>query len=127
VSVQDCRYFDSCSAPICPLDGCPGAVWYPDEEICRAYKYHQGVLWVGNQRKIAKRAKGTDTCYTWAMLNRDIVVRKGIEGANPDARDFDAEVKRWIASHPERTPDQKAAAQHRGQNLQRQAKEGALA
>jgi hypothetical protein len=55
------------------------------------------------------------------MLNRDMVIRKGIEGANPDAKDSEAEIRRWMDAHPERTKEQKAAAKQRGQQLQKAA------
>ena len=34
---DQCRYFDSCSAALCPLDEkhLKAGIWYPDEEICR--------------------------------------------------------------------------------------------
>jgi len=32
----ECPYFDSCNAPICPLDENKGkAIWYSDEAICK--------------------------------------------------------------------------------------------
>lgn len=121
MSPKDCRYFDTCSAPLCPLHADGAGIWYPDEPICKAHKHHQGARWVANQRKIARKAKSTEGYFTKAMLNRDMVIRKGIEGANPDAKDSEAEVHRWIATHPERTPEQKAAARERGQQLQKAA------
>lgn len=116
---KDCKYFDTCSAPLCPLDDNRGAIWYADEPICKAYQHHQNARWIQNQRKIAKRAKNTDTCYTKDMLDRDIIIRPGIEGADPDARDFEAEVKKWIRNHPERTPEQKAKAKRLGKQLKK--------
>ncbi len=118
---KDCKYFDTCSASLCPLDNNRGAIWYPDEPICKSHKHHQSARWVQNQRKVAKRAKDTETCYNRDMLNRDIIIRTGIEGANPDAQDFEAEVKKWIRNHPERTAEQKARAKHRGNQLKKTA------
>jgi hypothetical protein len=33
---MDCKYFDGCSAPLCPKDeGIADRTWFPDEDICR--------------------------------------------------------------------------------------------
>ena len=56
MSDSNCRLFDSCSAPICPLDEQNSEyIWYPDEEICRQRKDVPN--WVTQQRKIAKDKK----------------------------------------------------------------------
>ena len=121
MSPKDCTHFDTCSAPLCPLHADGAGLWYPDEPICKSHKHHQGARWVANQRKIAKKAKSAEGYFTKAMLDRDFLVRRGIEGCNPDALDADAEIRRWIAAHPERTAEQKAAARERGQQLQKAA------
>jgi hypothetical protein len=55
------------------------------------------------------------------MLDRDCIIRAGIEGIDPDSKDPDADLQRWLESHPERTEAQKAAAKQRGQQLQKAA------
>jgi len=59
-------------------------IWYPDEEICRA-KEAQKLKWVRVQRQIAKLHKqfGVEGYFTYDMLNRIKLVRKGIKGRNP--------------------------------------------
>jgi hypothetical protein len=33
---MDCKYFDGCSAPVCPKDpGREKTTWFADEDICR--------------------------------------------------------------------------------------------
>lgn len=88
-SPQDCPYWaKGCSAPLCPLeDNLDRAVWYPDEPICRANKYTKGKDWISQQRKVAKQATRTNLFFTKQMLDRGFVVRKGIEGVDPDAKD----------------------------------------
>lgn len=115
---QDCRHWDSCSAPLCPLDlqSMEHGIWYPDEEICRSRTHRQGLKWIENQRKIAKKAKSTDTYFTVEMLDRDFIVRSGIEGIDPDSKNPEKEYKQWFVSHPEQSAEQKQKKQQQAQN-----------
>lgn len=109
--MRDCRYFDKCSAPLCPRDaGMASRPWFPDEEICRARKETSGLKWIDNQRKIQRKAKSVDKYFTLEMLDRDCIIRAGIEGIDPDSKDPDADLQRWLESHPERTEAQKEQA-----------------
>ena len=112
---QDCKYFNTCSAPICPLYSNPNPIWYPDEEICRAKAHHNNAIWVQSQKKITKKARRTDLYFSYNMLNKDVIIRAGIEGVDPDANNPDAEVKKWLRNHPERTQQQKQKAQQQAQ------------
>jgi hypothetical protein len=98
---KDCKKFDSCSAPICPL-ALGSYIWYPDEEICK-YLMFAKLVWIRNQKKIAKRAKDNDTYYTLGMLKQKCVIRKGITGLDPD-KDISKQKKdvlNWLQDHPE--------------------------
>ena len=109
--MMDCRYFDKCSAPLCPRDpGLASRPWFPDEEICRARKETSGLKWIENQRKVQRKAKSVDRFFTLEMLDRDCIIRAGIEGIDSDAKDPEADLQRWLESHPERTPEQKEQA-----------------
>ncbi len=60
---DDCRLYETCSAPLCPLDraSLQNGIWYPDEEICRSRTFGN-LTWIRQQGKIAKSAPGrTDT------------------------------------------------------------------
>ena len=126
-SWEECRYFDclnnACNAPICPLnpDSLKYCAWFPDEEICRKASVPEGVK---IQRKIEKKSKNTETCYTWAMLNRHIKVSTGIAGVDPEritGVEDETVVREWIGKHPvirERTAEEKAILQERGKVLQ---------
>jgi len=114
---QNCRQWDKCSAPLCPLDDNKvHIIWYPDEEICHSRTHRQGLKWIENQRKVRKKAKSTDTYFTLEMLDRDFIVKAGITGIDPDSKDPEKEYKQWFVSHPEQTAEQK-------QKKQEQAKE----
>ena len=96
-----CKYFDSCSAPMCPKDG--GVIktaWFASEPICRL---HDVPRWVKQQRKIAKTgANETAGCFTLPMLERHCVIGKKISGIDLDGSETerkDAE-RNWLDKHP---------------------------
>lgn len=95
-----CKNFKSCNAPLCPLDkgSLTFGVWYPVEEICKL-KGYRNLPFVVNQRKIQKRAKDRNTYYTYRMLNRSIVIKRGIKGLNP-ARPRREQEDLWLKGHP---------------------------
>lgn len=92
---KDCKYFDECSAPLCPLDedSLKNGIWYPDEEICRK-RGCKKIKFVQNQTKISKRCEDVSKYFTYEMLNSLQVVRKGIVGLDPD-KDEEKQLKEW--------------------------------
>ena len=97
---MDCKYFETCSAPICPRNAASlkNSVWYGDEEVCRV----ENAPLVKRQRKIAKLGLGiNDGCFTAAMLERTCVVGRGMRGIPPEDYPFDEPVKKWLNAHPE--------------------------
>jgi len=81
-----CPFFDSCDAPICPLDENKGkAIWYSDEAICKNPEY-SGLDFIITQKKIAKvnKTHSVKGYFTLKMLNQKIIVRSGIQGINED-------------------------------------------
>jgi hypothetical protein len=85
MDTKDCKSYEGCGAPICPMDDATRDVaqWYPDEEICGLREFRKE-KWRIAQRKIAKKATNTDTYFTMPMLNAVGMVCKGIKGAKPD-------------------------------------------
>ena len=100
--VQECTKFDTCNAPMCPLlkKHLGIACWYADEDTCNMKR----AQWLITQKKIAKKAKDNDTYYTFEMLNRNIVVRGGITGLDPDKAE-EPQLKKWLTAHPEQTKE----------------------
>ena len=100
VCPQDCRHWNYCSAPICPLEDKIknlNYIWYPvDEEICRLATVPR---WVKTQRKILKTHPDKDKYFTFEMLNRNIIVGSGIVGLDPD-KDETPQLKSWFKKHP---------------------------
>jgi hypothetical protein len=98
---ENCKYFESCSAPMCPRDaGVAETAWFAGEDICRL---HDVPEWVKRQRKLAKtvidEAAG---CFTLPMLEKRCVIGKKISGIDPDGTEAelkDAE-KNWLDKHP---------------------------
>lgn len=101
VKRDKCRYFESCDAPLCPLDeDIRQGIWYSDEGICRVREFG-GLVWIQKQRKIRRRAKDKSRYFILQMLERDCQVRSGIKGLNPDMAisNEKKQVKEWLARH----------------------------
>ena len=91
-----CRHYDTCSAPLCPLDesSLERGVFYLDEEVCS----RRGMpTWVGKQRKLAKVAAKTKSpdsgFFSVRMLEAIQKIGRGVRGADP--ADSDSEEK-WL-------------------------------
>lgn len=112
-----CKRYETCNAPLCPLDeqSLKHSIWYPDEEICRA-KAFGALPWIKAQRKIAKRASRMDRYFTLQMLERNCIIRKGIEGLDPDQAE-EYQLKKWMKAHPERRVLSKEERASIGQRL----------
>ncbi len=98
---MQCNRYDSCSAPLCPLDSqsLEGGIWYPGgEEICSS-QAHRSLPWIRAQRKIAKVESDPSRYFTFAMLNRGCVIRRGITGLDPDQPE-ELQLRRWMQGHP---------------------------
>jgi hypothetical protein len=98
---ENCKYFDGCSAPVCPMDaGAAKTAWFAGEDVCRL---HGVTEWVKQQRKIAKTgADETAGCFTLPMLERRYVIGKKITGIDPDGTEEEREEaeKNWLDRHP---------------------------
>ena len=108
-----CAFFESCQAPLCPLDQSSlKGIWYADEEICRSRAY-AGLAWIRGQRKIGRvKARGY---FTLEMLRRNCIVKRGIAGLDSDAEE-EPQLRRWLADHTERrgmSEEKKAALRQR--------------
>ena len=99
---EECPYFQKCDAPLCPLDKeKEKGIWFPKEQICREKRF-ANILWIRNQKKIRKKASGSYRYFLIQMLDRDCVIRRGIEGLNPDmdSRSEQERIKTWLSKHP---------------------------
>jgi len=114
-STSTCTLFESCVAPLCPLDPTSlKGVWYADEEICRSRTY-ANIAWIKAQRKIGR--VGAKGYFTLEMLRRNCIVKKGIAGLDSDAVE-EPQLGRWLADHPERkgmSEEKKARLRHQAQ------------
>ena len=122
---EACPLYDRCNAPLCPMDPSIGLrIWYSDEDVCTRtmYKDNQAVI---TQKKIAK--KGAEGYFTYGMLNRDIIVKKGIQGVDPEMPTpaerrgqslidgiYQEREEAWKKAHPELTKKQKAKMREEG-------------
>jgi hypothetical protein len=103
---MDCKYFDGCSAPLCPRDeGIVDRTWFPDEDICRLSDVPE---WVRKQRKVSRKA-ALGGYFTLAMLRHDCRICKGIKGIDPDGTDKEraAGETAWFKVHPVITAEER--------------------
>jgi len=106
MAATDCKRYESCSAPFCPMnEGSLGGIWFPEEEICRSREFSQEA-WIKRQKMIAKKTGDIYPGYTYEMLQRDCIIKKGIVGIDPDIPidEFDEAVQKWLEAHPEKKP-----------------------
>lgn len=100
---EDCQNFETCSAPMCPLqEDTWNYAWFPkfDEEICKSQS-HNKLMWIYQQRRLNKLCK--EGYFTLDMLKRPIVMRKGIRGLDPDSKLKEKDqLKQWYKDHPEK-------------------------
>ena len=98
VNINTCRYFEECSAPLCPFlsdQMNEEGIWYPYEEICRRAK---GVpKWIKQQRKIANKAKPENHkyYYTLDMLKVPFRVTEAVKGIDPDKPNQERKLQVW--------------------------------
>ncbi|MDR2143472.1 MAG: hypothetical protein LBP29_03785 [Treponema sp.] len=96
---MDCKYFDGCSAPLCPKDeDVADRTWFTDEDICRLVGVPE---WVKRQRKVSKKAT-MGGYFTVAMLKHDCRITQGMKGIDPDGTDEKraADETAWFKAHP---------------------------
>jgi hypothetical protein len=113
----ECKYFDSCSAPLCPMDSesMSAGIWYADEEVCK--RRDLSAPWVKRQKRIAE-VTGADFlagAFNHRMLAHDFTVYKKIQGLDQEASGMTpANVAKWISRHSRRRASSGAEARFRG-------------
>jgi hypothetical protein len=114
--MKDCRYFDDCSAPLCPRDeGIADRTWFPEEDICRLVDVPE---WVKRQRKIARKA-AEGGYFTRAMLEHPCRITQGMKGIDPDGSDKEraADEEVWFKAHPAITEEEREKFKARAEKL----------
>ena len=127
--MSTCKYFDECSAPICPEDeaSMKHCAWFPDEDVCRRGDFASTPM-VRNQKRIA-RATGKDFergCFTVEMLSGVTKITRSIKGLDPETPASADRVKKWLAGFKVRkllTEEQKAVLRARALKM-RQGNKG---
>jgi len=111
-----CTLYETCNTPLCPLDGSSlNGIWYPDEEICRSRT--QGNLpWMKAQRKLSRVAAGG--YFTVEMLNRLVVIRKGIAGLDPNLPE-EPQLRSWFQKRTEKQDGATEAKAERTRHLKK--------
>jgi len=111
-AIEKCPYFDSCDAPICPLDeNKENAIWYSDEAICKNSEY-SSLEFLKTQKKISKLNKQhvVNGFFTFKKLNISLFVRVGLEGLNEesDSKKLKKYEQNWILRHKGISIEQRA-------------------
>lgn len=111
-----CTLYETCNTPLCPLDGSSlNGIWYPDEEICRSRT--QGNLpWMKAQRKLSRVAAGG--YFTIEMLNRLVIIRKGIAGLDPNLPE-EPQLRSWFQKRTEKQDGATEAKVERTRHLKK--------
>jgi hypothetical protein len=94
-----CRYYDECSAPLCPMlsdEENRKGLWYPEEEIC--WRRKDLPDWVRQQRKVVKKVKKENMPYyfTLDMLMVPFRVTDSVRGLDSDQGDEEKQLKAWF-------------------------------
>jgi len=111
-----CTLYETCNTPLCPLDGSSlNGIWYPDEEICRS-RVHGNLPWMKAQRKLARVAAGG--YFTVEMLNRLVVIRKGIAGLDPNLPE-EPQLRAWFQKRTEKQDGATEAKAERTRHLKK--------
>ena len=111
-----CTLYETCNTPLCPLDGSSlSGIWYPDEEICRS-RVHGNLPWMKAQRKLARIAAGG--YFTVEMLNRLVVIRKGITGLDPNEPE-ESQLRAWLQKRAGRQDSPKEVQAERTRHLKK--------
>jgi len=114
---EQCRHFEMCSSPMCPLDmkELDTSVWFPDEDICIV---NEPPHWVERQEKFRDRTKDKGTCYTFNMLKWKCMIKKNINGIDPE--DTIPKLKKsereWMKNHKLKKP---LSVKERGERCRR--------
>ncbi|MEM0050702.1 MAG: hypothetical protein QXW39_09255 [Candidatus Bathyarchaeia archaeon] len=113
----DCPLYYRCQCSLCPLEDNPSAIWYTEDPVCKNPKFQV----VTNSMKKLKR-KGAQGYFTLKMLNRNFIVRKGIQGIDPDLpssiknpeKEYQRREELWLKRHPELSEEKKKKMRERG-------------
>ncbi len=129
---SECKFYGSCSASLCPLDPeLKNKAWCPEEneidEICRNREF-AGLqfIFLRTQKKIARatrnKRRGRNDIFSYNMLNRNIVVRSGIEGI-PEPPDTIRDIEKWYSDKERKwVEEHHEISQYRSDNLRQRGK-----
>ena len=95
---EECKMYEVCEAPFCPLELNSLTIWYAGEEICRE-RENKSLPWVQAQRKLAK-VKATGY-FTLEMLKQECFIKAGIQGLDPDKEER-PQLQLWFKNHQQK-------------------------
>jgi len=126
---MSCPFYERCEVQVCPMDPMKTErIWYSEEGPCINPEFSSEKM-VKTQKKLTKkRAEGY---FTFGMLNRDMFIKGGIHGIDPDVplpvynkgqKAIDSyyadKERQWLMDHPEISRDQMEKLQALGRRMQ---------
>ena len=122
---MSCPFYERCEVQVCPMDPMKTErIWYSEEGPCINPEFSSEKM-VKTQKKLTKkRAEGY---FTFGMLNRDMIIRRGMQGIDPDVpmpvynrgqKAIDSyyadKERQWLLDHPEITAEQRERMKQEG-------------
>lgn len=99
----ECKLFETCSAPICPMEPevMGKRVWFPGEEVCESSEYSKEE-WIQRQRKFARTISKEAGYFFQDMIARRCIITSATKGIDPDSPLSHAQQReKWFRDHPE--------------------------
>lgn len=95
--VKECNFFDTCDAPLCPLDekSLRNGIWYPGESICKKKHLPE---WAKRQKKISKKVREKNKYFTVEMLKHRTRITVALQGLDPD-ESYKSQLEKWFKKY----------------------------
>ena len=123
---KECRHFNDCSAPLCPVAMNTRAVWLSEDDICRRHDFKDSII-IRNQRKIKRKSGDPSRYFNYKMLSMEFIIRKGILGIDQDVPEslkgnqslklYAEREKSWFKKHRPMTEERKAQLRSIGKQM----------
>jgi len=111
-----CSLYEMCIAPLCPMDRSSlNGIWYPDEEICHS-RTQGNPPWLKAQRRLSRVA--ASGYFTVEMMNRLVVIRKGITGLDPNVPE-EQQLRTWFQKRSDKQDAPPEAKADRSRHLKK--------
>lgn len=120
MDTESCSYLEKYECPLCPLAANHNQIWYSEDDICKNEQFETVTK---SMKKLNRKA--AQGFFTLGMLDRGFIVRRGVEGIDPDLPDsmkdpwkeYQSREKMWLKKHPEISVSRSVKLKLRGKAL----------